>query len=240
MLPAGANFGHETAQDFVGRRVFFFFFMDGDVPQLTLRLETNENVPAELTLAFVAEIVRFAKSDDQLGPQTQIEIVEMGRGSLVVRLAVAASIAAIGQFGLQLYDRLTTGEGRVSEMVAEACLDHGVSSCKFEGGDTKFEIQRYEMPAVDRTRITRQALDLLPGSAAISGKERQDAFPRQATILSGTVKPGLTGKLLVTEDGEFEIRRNNGRSDMPIGDPIVAVAYELLETPSTIGTDGSV
>ena len=78
--------------------------MDGDVPQLTLRLETNENVPAELTLAFVAEIVRFAKSDDQLGPQTQIEIVEMGRGSLVVRLAVAASIAAIGQFGLQLYD----------------------------------------------------------------------------------------------------------------------------------------
>lgn len=129
------------------RLAFFFFFLTDHLPEIDFRLETKEAVPAALSLAITSEIVRLAKLKSNFGPDIQIEIIELRRGSFRGKLRIAAEIAAVGAFLLMLEARFKGGRGAVAQLVAEACLDHGVTKCTFEGGDIKFSVDRTSMPA---------------------------------------------------------------------------------------------
>ncbi|MBB3034037.1 hypothetical protein [Alteriqipengyuania lutimaris] len=175
-----------------------------DFQTVEFRLETNEAIPAELSLAITAEIVRLAKLKSAFGRDTPIEIVEIGRGSLVIRLNIAAAIATIASFALMLEDRVRSNSGRLPELVAEACVDHGATECRFKGGDVEFSITRHEMPAVqqymdvpgesfqekrsnllrpEENQIPKRTVGVAPAELRVAGGEAHfSRRPRQAFV----------------------------------------------------------
>lgn len=120
--------------------------------EFALYIEFNGVARAELTLFLVREIVRIAKLKRHFGPDAIVEIVEMGRGSFWAKVAIGFAIASgavdVGNFALDIADRLTGTEERLAQCTAQLVLEGGAASVKMLTCKGTIEVLRDDIPAV--------------------------------------------------------------------------------------------
>ena len=115
-----------------------------------LVLETNHSVSADRALAVCASLVRAIKSAPDFPASGQVEIVEAGRGSFRITLAIFGILggaASVGSLTLDIVDRLKQPGSEIARCVAWTMIEDGVTKVGVRC-ERQFEISREDMPAV--------------------------------------------------------------------------------------------
>jgi hypothetical protein len=139
------------------RTAFFFFFLEPPT-EFEFNLETNQGIPAERAIAVTAALLRAIRSLPAFPHDGQIEIAELGRGSLRTKLllysAVAGAFAGVGSFAKDIADVLKEPGSELARCVAWTVVEDGVTKAGIRcEGD--YEVLREQMPAVARLEAIR-------------------------------------------------------------------------------------
>lgn len=109
--------------------------------EIAFFFSTNEPIPTAPLLTFISEVARIAKTQKHFGPDAVVDLVEVKSGSKTIKLSIDNKIAAagvavaavaaaatMGQFALDIMDRMQQPDTRIAKCTATMMLDNGVAS----------------------------------------------------------------------------------------------------------------
>ncbi len=128
--------------------------------EFAFSLETNNAVSPAAFGTFLREIERIARLKKHFGPDAEIRLVEIGTGSvwgkIKIGLTVAAALAEVSNFAVDIHDRMAQQNDKLAQAVAVMAIDDSVVSFKIVTKDKVFEMKTRDMPAIKAVEHQRE------------------------------------------------------------------------------------
>lgn len=223
--------------------------------EIAFFFSTNEAVPAGPLLFFISEISRIARTKRHFGPGAMVEIISIETGSKRIKLsinqkiaaagvaaAVLSAVPALGQFALDIHDRLQQPDNRLAKCTATMMIDHGVATAQIITCDGSLdEITRDMMPAIGTVKTEREA-------RRISRQGKPDSGPDYLTFEGDYLTSG-GDRLKFSPDGigrgispvrlETDKRIDDGSPMMVDGKPMTVDGQPMTVDNTHVTADSS-
>ena len=125
--------------------------ISGDWPEILIEIKTDGRLDLGNVGRFLQRVNTGIRTTRPLGtPVPRVEIVRIGSGSIIIRIAVASLAVASAQLAVELYQYLQTNEAaaRVGRDLIQA---DNATSITINGGSNTFNLGENDVPKLSQT-----------------------------------------------------------------------------------------